>query len=448
MKKNLLIIMTDELRADITYHEYYPFVKTPNIDRLRSEGVTVHECFTQYPVCCPSRASILIGEYPHQFGLWNNKCQIPPEEETIGHHLTKHGYDVVAFGKTHNMNPGFRSYDYKGDIAVTNQSKENDAEWHSHFGSRNHGAEASSDTVTGIYQGKEENFCDFKAVDQFNEYLTQQQYGEKPFTVFLGLYSPHPPFYPPVRYANMYPPDSIKLPDIIEDEPETKPAIQDIPRERWTRHSEVVQKKIVSTYLGMITLIDDCVGRILQSLEEHNLLEETLIVFTPDHGEQLGEHQLLGKMKNLYDGSLKSPLIFRFPHAAYKAAELHQFVEMVDLYPTLCDVLDVPYPEGHYAIEGKSVKSLFENPDLEHRHYIHSMIEEAQMVRTKEWKLSLYADDRSELYDLRHDPREKNNLYNKPEYADIQHELLTEITKHMIARKPAYFHEGPNRFFG
>ena len=110
--KNIVFIMADEIRNDVTLHENYPFVSMPNIDRLRREGVTFRNTFCQTPTCCPSRGSVFTGKYPQQLGLYNHGCLLPTEEKTMGHYFSERGYDAVAFGKTHHMNPGFRSYTY------------------------------------------------------------------------------------------------------------------------------------------------------------------------------------------------------------------------------------------------------------------------------------------------------------------------------------------------
>jgi choline-sulfatase len=211
---NLIIIMADQLRQDIVHHTRYPFVQLPNLDRLRDDGVTLGECFSQYPICCPSRASFITGKYPHQLGMWNNHCRFPVEERDLGHHLSVHGYDAVAFGKTHAMAPGFRSVRY--DTRAT-------------MGSGNHGFDLTPGREVGVFEGDEEDYCDFVAVRQFADYLDSECNG-RPFAALLGIYAPHPPLFPPRRFAELYPPDAIELPAVPEGEADAKPAIQQVVR--------------------------------------------------------------------------------------------------------------------------------------------------------------------------------------------------------------------------
>ena len=167
--------MADEIRNDVTLGENYPFVTTPNIDRLRNDGVTFRNTFCQTPTCCPSRGSALTGKYPQQLGLYNHSCLLPTDEKTMGHHFSEHGYDSVAFGKTHHMNPGFRSYTY--DIAAT-------------MGSDNHGYNVDGNTAVGTFVKNSAEFCDFKACKQFGEYINHEWNAPQPFLAYVGIYSP------------------------------------------------------------------------------------------------------------------------------------------------------------------------------------------------------------------------------------------------------------------
>ena len=115
---NLVLIMSDEARKDVLYHDKYAFVRTPNIDALRAEAVTFGNCFANYPVCVPSRASLITGRYPHQIGVLHNTHRLPAGERDLGHHLSAHGFDCVAFGKTHGTNRGFRSVTYDKVAAI------------------------------------------------------------------------------------------------------------------------------------------------------------------------------------------------------------------------------------------------------------------------------------------------------------------------------------------
>jgi arylsulfatase A-like enzyme len=223
----------------------------------------------------------------------------------------------------------------------------------------------------------------------------------------------------------------------------------------------------------MCTLVDDCVRKIIDSLERRGILEDTIVVFTSDHGDQMGEHGMLGKFYNTYEGSLKVPFVLRIPGTGVPGAAgnvtvgetagettdekpggglvgraFDQLVEMVDMYPTLCDLAGVPYPEPPWEPAGMSLVPLVDGRTNEHKSYVFSMIEHAHMVRTRRWKLVQFDNDRSELYDLENDPQERHNLYGLPEHRDVQLELATAIIKHLTTYRPANHHPGKNTFFG
>ena len=432
---NLVLIMSDEARKDVLFHDTYPFVRTPHIDALRTEAVTFHSCFANYPVCVPSRASLITGRYPHQIGVLHNTHRLPAGERDLGHHLTEHGFDCVAFGKTHATNRGFRSVTY--DKVAT-------------MGFENHGYLEDAARITGVFEEPTEEYCDFVACRQFDDYLRGRT-GGAPFAAFVGIYAPHPPLYPPREYAGRYSPDRIALPPRPSQlDNAARPSIQGVPRRRWDAYPDATRRQVIATYLELITLLDDCVGRILASLRGTDTLDDTLVVLVSDHGDQLGEHGMAGKMGNLYEASIRVPLVIRLPGAANAGAERQQLVEMVDLFPTICDLLGVPQPDGMQAPAGRSLVPVVADPGaagIVHRRIVHAMLQEGQMARTESLKLNFYADDRSELYDLADDPDELVNRYGDPAYRDRQHELLTEITRFLI-RYPRVADRRRNEYFG
>ncbi len=159
---NLVFIMSDEARKDVVFHEKYSFVRTPHIDALRAEAVSFHHCFANYPVCVPSRASVITGRYPQQLGVLSNRHRLPAAERDLGHHLAGHGFDCVAFGKTHGVNRGFRSVTYDTAAAM---------------GFGNHGYLEDPELITGVFDRPAEEYCDFVACRQFDHYLRHSARG-------------------------------------------------------------------------------------------------------------------------------------------------------------------------------------------------------------------------------------------------------------------------------
>ena len=429
---NLVLVMSDEARKDVVYHEKYPFARTPHLDALRREAITFSNCFANYPVCVPSRASFITGRYPHQLGVLDNRHRLPATERDLGHHLTAHGFDCVAFGKTHDTNRGFHSVTYD-----TGRS----------MGFANHGYVADPERITGTYRGATADYCDFVACRQFDEFLRARS-KTRPFAAFIGIYAPHPPLYPPGEYASLYPPGEIELPvPPTGGDNACRPALQAAARRRWSAYPDATRRRVIASYLALITLLDDCVGRIIISLRESAVLEDTLLLFLSDHGDQLGEHGMAGKMGNLYEASVRVPLVLRLPGGAHAGAGRSQLVELVDLFPTICDLLGVPHPESEQRPAGRSLAPVIADPCTPHRDLVHSMVQSGQMARAADLKLNFYAGDRGELYDLRADPQELDNRYDRPEYRDRQQALLAAIAGFLI-RHPRPPHPGRNHFFG
>ncbi len=429
---NIVIIMADEIRQDVVMHTYPVDVPLPNLDRLRREGVTLANCFCQTPTCCPSRGSFVTGKYPHQLGLWNHGCVLPPEERTLGHHFAAHGYDAVAIGKTHGMCPGFRSITY--DLRAT-------------MGSTNHGYNVTDDDCVGVFEGPEDAFCDFVACRQFDEYLDGRRV-DRPFLTHIGIYSPHPPLYPPRRFAESVDWRTINLPPVWEEEPRTKPEKQAVPRGRWEKLSDESRKKVIATALGMSMLVDDCVGRVVQSLESRGLLENTILVFTSDHGDLMGAHGILGKFLNHYEEALRVPMILRLPGGQHAGLRRDELTEMLDLYPTLCGLSAVPLPDQPHTPAGRSLVPLFDGDVATARDFAFSQIEHAYMVRTAEWKLVYHTADRSELYHLAADPGERVNLFGRPECREVERDLLLKMVQVLGACRREGFNRGKNGYFG
>ncbi len=436
---NLLFVVADQLRADVAYHEAYPFVQTPNLDRLRRRGTTFTNTFCQYPVCGPSRASFITGRYPQQVGVLDNRSLLPPEERTWGHHLEANGFETVAFGKTHGMNPGFTRYpepDFLMSLGTTEWG------WFSGQSMTTASREEPRRPLVGVLEGGEAAHYDVQVTSRAVRFLSQRD-ANRPFAMFVGLHTPHPPLFLPAAYHHLYSPDETELFEVSED-PATKPSIQQAVREPWLGSSEDVRRELVAAYLAQVTLMDACLGRLLDGLEHHGLLGDTLIIFTADHGEQLGEHNMLGKFNSFYEGSLRVPLVLSLSSKIQPERNSSALVELLDIVPTLFDLLGVPQPD---SLGGKTLLPLLEHSERSHRSYVHAVLLDksaskvghsshftnavrGQMVRSERLKLAVYTDGAGELYDLVDDPAERVNRYADRALFDEKTELLEALLRH------------------
>jgi arylsulfatase A-like enzyme len=457
---NIVLIVVDQLRADIAYHESYRYVRTPNIDHLRQDGVTLRRAFCQYPVCAPSRATIVTGRYPQQNGIVTNRCILPPDERTIGHHFGDLGYDVIALGKTHGQSPGFSRRPEPLPLAETVGSEY----WGFYKGQGTLGAASPTagntpEPLVETFEGKPATHYDRQINQQLRHFLDSRSQG-RPFLSWVAYHSPHPPLIPPPHLRDLYPVSEIEL--LASATVEAEFDFQRSVGRSWAKTPEDVRLKMVSAYLQMVTHVDECIGELVSDLNVRGLLDDTLIMLTSDHGEQLGEHGLLGKFNNFFDSSVRVPLVLRLPQGHSGGAELSSLVELVDIYPTACDLVGVPAPVG---LSGRSFSKVVDNPTLGHREYVSSMfIENAahvaeapslpgdfvhgQMIRTDRWKLALYPGRGGELYDLEADPHEVDNLFASPSHLGTRVELYDRMLEHRIlqSRRPSL--SGLNHFPG
>lgn len=456
---NIIIMIVDQLRADVAYHERYPFVQTPNLDQLRSDGITCQQAFCQYPVCGPSRASLLTGRYPQQNRVLNIRCLPPESARTIGHHFSDLGYEVVAIGKTHGQNRGFRRYPEPTSLEKTLGSNL----WGFYYGQDMLGAAGydrqASDPVLGVYPGEKSDHYDQRINQQVEAFLSQRS-EDRPFLLWIGYHAPHPPLFPPRHVADLYSPEQI---DIMSATPVSeKPEIQARISKLWRETPVDVRQQMIAAYLALITFVDECIGDLVQILGEQSVLDDTLLVITSDHGEQMGDHGMIGKFNNFYEGSLRIPLLLRLPGGRHKGLKLDQLVELVDVFPTLCALTGAAIPQ---TISGRSLAPMLEDPQREHRPYANCMLVEkdwhgadavgsskpfvhGQMVRTRRWKLAVYTGDRGELYDLEADPQELNNLYDDGAHAAVRAELYQQMLEHLLTNGAEPANWGLNLFPG
>ncbi len=481
--KNIVFILTDQLRADVAYHERYAFVQTPNLDRLRGTGVTFNRAFCQSPICGPSRAAITTGRYPLQTGVTNNRCILPAEERTIGHQLHDAGRDVVAFGKTHGQNRGFCVAAEPPLVPSLGTStwgpyKKPPADPRT--------SNRSIEPLIGVFPGSLEEHYDFVVARQAVEFLRGHD-RDRPFFLFVGIHGPHPPFLPPKEFADLYKPGDIDVPP-FDSTDMTRPAFQRAYTQSWCSLTENEQRRMIAAYLAQVSHVDAAAGRIIDAVDSLGLGEDTAIVFSSDHGDQLGDHGITGKFHNFYDASARCPLVIRTPHASARSTSgrgeapvadaapgrrdgaapgppadrsVDALVEMVDLYPTFCDLLGLPTPG---VVSGQSFVSLLDDPTVAHRDCVTAFLEEKEahnigadpdrpylrgmMLRTDRWKLNVYADDTPELYDLRNDPAEDNNLAVGPSHSAHRLELSERMVQKSLetSRNPALWQM--NQFFG
>lgn len=440
---NLLVIMLDQLRFDcVGHHGSYP-VQTPNIDRLASEGIRFENAFTPIPTCCPARQSFINGRRPETFGaLWNFKNGLPvpalaPTEYAWPRELKQRSYRNVLLGKW-DVHPEHTPLDYGYDTFVSFASykkmieqKYPEVQFHAGYaGERNPIPLEDSQT----------HWLAAQACDLIGEMTSEET--ESPWYMQLNFTEPHLPCRPSEPFASMYAPEAIPQWGGFEETFRNKPYIQKQQLLSWQVDAFTWEDwaPIVARYYGIISQADDAIGKVLQVLEESGAAEDTLVVFTADHGDMCGSHRMMDKHYILYDDVVKVPFIVRYPHVIRQGGiRCGSFVSnLLDLSPTLLELLGIPVPSFFH---GRSLVPLLKGEEVpDWRKDIVSTYNGQQfglytqrMLRTEQWKYIWNTTDIDELYDLEQDPYELTNRIDDPVCKELLIEFRARLYERLIA---------------
>ena len=448
-KLNIVVFMPDQLRAESLGCYGHPLVRTPNIDRLAGEGVRFDSCTAQYPLCSPSRCSLLTGWYPHTAGHRNVYHLLQPHEPNLFKYLKSGGYDVYWYGSN--------------DVLVHDGFAESATEWGffaegpEWSGKDNPWPREDPRYFSFLYNpGRERSeIPDYRRVEAAIRVLRERR-SSRPFCIFLPLFFPHPPFTAPRGFYDMYDPDDL---------PPLRPAGTNKPRfyerirssRRLDRLDESVLRKINAVYLGMISYSDWLLGRLLDAVDSSGHREDTAVLFCSDHGEWAGDYGLVEKWSAAADDVLlRVPLIVRTPGGA-RGHVVREMVELLDVFATVMELAGLEAQHTHFATSlvpqangarGDSERIAFAEGGYDatephafapaadfpedHVYYPKIRLEadhpeavtRTTIARTAELKLAFRPGGQSELYDLARDPRELDNVFEAPEYADRRRTLM------------------------
>ena len=468
---NVVFMLSDQLRSDCVGSYGNPIIRTPHIDGLAAEGTRFDQAFAQHPQCVPSRAAIFTGRYPHVNGAISNFTAPGEHETTLPEYFRSAGYRTIAVGKLHlyeqKEKAGFTDTMMSGGqhSGATDPEclREDYKAWLKEKGyweeTRRayaiHGTpEYWDDFQANVNPMPQEACVDSWVGDMAVDYIRNQARDE-PFFLFAGFPNPHIPFDAPEPYASMYDPKSMPIPPTFGKSLEDKPP-QHLGYKRKGRrvnYENLTEEKLarcMAYYYGSISLVDDQVGKILAALEERDFMQNTVIVFVSDHGELLGHYGMLIKSIDaypmLYDVGLKVPCIVKTP-AGPAGHVVSEAVELIDLCPTVLESagLEVP-PE----LQGMCLAEAIAGGSAPPRDFVFAETGAVKMLRGKDYKLVHYPGQTyGELYDIRSDPHETQNLYNDPVYAELRADLTRRLADRLIAteaglhgesqRGPAYW---------
>lgn len=433
-RPNVLFIISDDLSAEALGAYGNTQCRTPNIDRLAQEGVRFTRMYTQFPICGPSRACLMSGLYPQQINVLGNTAadnfeEVMGDRPSLAEHFRLNGYHTARTSKIYHMRvPGDITAGVDGPDHAESWSERHNfqaPEWmsegeHAHYSNEklrkdpeehyNLGFGGAFYVVQGSTDGSEQP--DIRATDKAIEIMTAHK-GE-PFFMAVGLVRPHVPFVAPAKYFEPYAWETIQLPEKIAGDQD------DIPEPGLVKTSESMgmqddlekQKKSLAAYYACVSFMDAQVGRLLDALDDLQLRENTIVVFTSDHGYHLDEHDLWQKV-NLHEEGMRIPFIIDAP--GHEPAVAEALAEQIDIYPTLSALAGLDTPE-HCA--GRSLVPALHDPAAVVRDDAYGLTRAGQMLRTVTHTYIRYTDGEEELYDMQVDPRQYTNLAGDPANAD------------------------------
>ena len=420
---NLLFINADQHSRHVFGAYGNPVVKTPNLDGLAARGTLFANGYCPFPICVPSRASLATGRYAHTIDSWDNaKPYIGTEAPSWGHRLTEQGHAVTTIGKLHYRRPedptGFP------DQRIPMHVLEGEGDLYGLLRPRMPRRDQRK-YVTEAGPGEMEYTRYDRAIaEEAERYLRTEATGhEKPWALYVSFLHPHLPLVVPQKYFDLYPPESLPLPTGWRPEEwDRHPALQQ-KRDQATLaepFDEPTLRRAMAAYYGMVTFLDEQVGRVLRALDAAGLRETTRIIYTADHGEMLGAHGLWWK-NCMYEESVGVPVIVAGPDVP--AGKVSQTpVNAVDCFPAIVEAVGATLAPEDANLPGESLFELANAPDRDRvifSEYHASMSPSGIfMIRDGRFKYVYYVGFEPRLFDLNADPGETRNLAADPAYAD------------------------------
>lgn len=420
-KPNILFLFADDQRADAFGCSGNSYIKTPNIDQLARTGVRFTNSYVMGghhgAICAPSRAMLLSGKSLfHVYDVLNGV-------QTMPMYFGKYGYETFGTGKWHNEKEAFEaSFKKAKNVFLGGMSD------HFKVPCRDMGTDGKLGNP--VTKGYSTDLFAEAVIDFINEYAQGKK--ENPFFCYVAFTAPHDPRSPHPNYVGMYPDESIPVPGNFK---RLHPfafddlTVRDENLAPWPRTPEIIQKSLAD-YYALIAHLDTRIGEIIETLKKNGLYENTIIVYAADNGLAIGSHGLLGK-QNLYEHSMKVPLMISGPNIP-KAKVTDAMVYLFDLFPTLCDLCQLPAPQG---IDGKNLAPVVKGNTKGVRNSLYTAYRNTvRALRTDEWKLIRYPQrDFSQLFNLKNDPLEINNLATVPEYKLKADEMMGLLKEWYIA---------------
>ena len=427
---NVLLLQTDEHRSDAMSWAGHPFVETPNLDRLATEGTAFTNAYCNSPLCAPSRASFVTGQYVHEINAWDNAKPYHGQAPTWGEHLNNYGVQTTLIGRKHfdpYADAGFPDQRKpklsKPPIEVARLDRDPPKEY--------------EHAMDRFFEPEINNARMDRSVERTDEaisWLEEEAPQGDDWILYLSYQPPHFPLTAPEEYWEMYPPEEMDLPF---DYPaaENHPVIADLHRHfQGTDLNHETLRRLRTGYYALCTAIDEQIGRVIDALEESGQAEETVVIYTSDHGEILGDHGLWWKCC-MYEPAVGVPLLMSGPDVP-SGKQIDAPVSLVDIVPTIAELTGTPLDEDW---SGTSLLPLLQQVQATEggdvgadriafsEYHAHGARNGMFMVRKGHFKYIYYPENPPQLFNLKADPHELTNLAGAEKYADTQDELHQEL---------------------
>lgn len=438
---NIVVIQADQLAPQFTGTYGHPLVQTPNMDALAKDGMRFDAAYCNSPLCAPSRFSMMSGQQVSQIAGYDNAAEFKASIPTFAHYLRQMGYSTCLSGKMHFVGPdqlhGFEERlttdIYPADLAWIpdwEQPDERIDHWY-----HNMDAVRQAGPAMTTFQYEYDDEVTFLARRRIFEYAMQ---GSDPFAMVVSLIHPHDPYVARPEFWNLYDPNEIDMPQTgVADDPHTQRVLKGIEANQADLTDDDI-RKARHGYYANTSYFDDNVGKIVQALKEADLYNNTIIIVTADHGDMLGERGLWYKM-NFFEHSARVPLIMHGPGVASGTQAAP--VSLVDLLPTLVDIAasdGSDRPEFGMPVSGNSLwpmaQGKIENGRSVFGEYCAEMTPHPiLMIRRGAYKYIHCDVDPPQLFNLDHDPMERNNLADDPEHAELSAAFAREAAEYWDA---------------
>ncbi|MFE5318312.1 sulfatase [Paenibacillus sp. NPDC056579] len=493
-RPNILLITSDQQHWN-TIGAFNNEISTPNLDRLVREGTTFNRAYCPNPTCTPTRSSIITGQYPSQHGAWTLGTKLSEKARTVGEEFLDAGYETALIGKAHFQPlvstpeyPSLEAYPVLQDLDFwkkfdqtyygfrhvelarnhTNEAhigqhyaiwleEKGCTHWRDYF-------QAPTGTMDKSVRHKwtipEEYHYDAWIAERTNVQLERYKQEDNPFLLWASFFDPHPPYLVPEPWDTMYDPEKLTIPRVLAGEHDVNPPHFQLAQQEKPdfsaykesgfanhglhshKHSEAGLRRNIATYYGMTSLMDKYIGRILDKLDELDLADNTLVVFTSDHGHFYGHHGLIAKGPFHYEDLIRVPMLVRYPGHVPAGHVNASMQSLVDFAPTLLRYAGLAIP---YTMSGKDQSEVWNGrQDALRTHILCENHHEPTTIHLKtyvdeRYKLTVYFNQEyGEMFDLHQDPEERYNLWDKREYADLKSKLLLKYVWAELGKEPLF----------